>query len=66
MKRYAFLFSLMMAVCTMACGDIWYVDEDATGVGDGSSWADAFTTIQDGIDAASVTGGRKIERSCEQ
>lgn len=29
-----------------------YVDIDATGAHDGSSWADAFTNLQDGIDLA--------------
>ena len=29
-----------------------YVDADATGGNNGSSWADAFTDLQDGIDAA--------------
>jgi uncharacterized delta-60 repeat protein len=32
---------------------IWYVKNDATGANDGSSWADAFTTIQAAVDAAS-------------
>ncbi|MHA1364356.1 MAG: hypothetical protein ACTSP1_17840 [Candidatus Freyarchaeota archaeon] len=32
---------------------VLYVDIDATGEGDGSSWEDAFTSIQDALDAAS-------------
>ena len=30
---------------------IIYVDKEATGAGDGTSWADAFTTIQDAVDS---------------
>ncbi|MHC4644517.1 MAG: Ig-like domain-containing protein [Planctomycetota bacterium] len=33
-------------------GPIWYVDADATGTDDGSSWADAFNDLQDGLVAA--------------
>ncbi|MCB9678149.1 MAG: hypothetical protein H6737_23815 [Alphaproteobacteria bacterium] len=32
----------------------WYVDVGATGAGDGTSWTDAYTTVQDAIDAASA------------
>jgi len=32
---------------------IWYVDIDATGGADGSSWENAFTVVQDAVDAAS-------------
>jgi len=32
----------------------WYVDVDATGNADGTSWTDAFTTIQAGVNAAST------------
>jgi len=60
MKRYAFLFAVALAVCHVAFGDVWYVDKDATGAEDGSSWTDAFTTIQEGIDAAGANGGGEI------
>lgn len=33
-------------------GPIWYVDDDATGADDGSSWADAFNHLQDALAAA--------------
>jgi len=36
---------------------IFYVDASATGVGDGSSWEDAFTTLQPAIDAAAEVEG---------
>ena len=35
---------------------IVYVDADATGVGDGTSWESAYTDLQDGLDAAVVLG----------
>jgi len=40
---------------------LWYVDPDAVGAGDGSSWLDAFTTIQPAIDAADfAVGGGEV------
>ena len=45
--------SVLALSCAALAGDI-YVDAAATGAGNGSSWADAFTTIQAGIDAASA------------
>ncbi|PSQ92493.1 MAG: hypothetical protein BRD52_04760, partial [Bacteroidetes bacterium SW_4_67_19] len=32
-----------------AQSDVVYVDEDAGGAGDGSSWDDAYTQLQDGL-----------------
>ncbi|MBD3235930.1 MAG: hypothetical protein GF330_04440 [Candidatus Eisenbacteria bacterium] len=32
--------------------DVFYVDVSATGLNDGSSWEDAFTNLQDGLEAA--------------
>jgi hypothetical protein len=34
-----------------ALAAVWHVDTEASGAGDGTSWADAFTTIQDALDA---------------
>ncbi len=40
---------------------MWFVDKDnISGTEDGTSWATAFTTIQPGIDAASVAGGGEV------
>ena len=36
---------------TMAQGAVWYVDGSIAASGDGTSWATAFKTVQEGIDA---------------
>ncbi len=41
-----------IATVTITVGDIWYVNDDATGANNGTSWADAFNVIQDAMDAA--------------
>ena len=33
--------------------DVWYVNASASGAGNGSSWADAFTAVQEAVDYAS-------------
>jgi len=38
----------------IAQGGILYVDADATGAGDGSSWADAFVDLQDALEMAGL------------
>ncbi|RMD99648.1 MAG: hypothetical protein D6816_14660, partial [Bacteroidetes bacterium] len=42
---------------TCPSGSILYVDIDATGAGNGSSWSDAYTDLQTAIDLASVCSG---------
>lgn len=37
----------------MTDGNTWYVDGDQSASGDGTTWAEAFKTIQEGVDAAS-------------
>jgi hypothetical protein len=47
------VFAMIVCVAgTIAAGETIFVDVDATGNNDGSSWTDAFNNIQDGLDAA--------------
>ncbi|MDD5326239.1 MAG: right-handed parallel beta-helix repeat-containing protein [Phycisphaerae bacterium] len=44
---------LLGLACTVAAGDVIYVDTDAPPEGDGSSWASALNSLQDGLLVAS-------------
>jgi len=48
------VMSLVMLgmMCTCAAGGTLYVDVGATGSNNGSSWSDAYVTLQDGLGAA--------------
>ncbi|MGB2806428.1 MAG: hypothetical protein WBC22_01705 [Sedimentisphaerales bacterium] len=52
-----FIFLLVMA-CTAVAGQIIYVDADAPGANDGSSWADAYNYLQDAL--ADANSGDEI------
>ena len=52
------MFVLVVGVPAAAGGQILYVDDDATGNNDGSSWADAFNYLQDAL--AVAVGGDEI------
>jgi len=53
-KILAMFFAVLVMVST-AQGEIIYVDDDATGANDGSSWVDAFNYLQEAL-AAAQTG----------
>lgn len=53
-------FLLVLSAAALAApalkADIIYVDASATGLDDGTSWEDAFTDLQNGLDAATGAG----------
>ena len=53
-KTLLLVFPLVCVVllCASTFGGIIYVDADAVGANNGSSWADAFVYLQDGLAAA--------------
>jgi len=46
---WCLLFVLPIAVCPAANGKIIYVDDDAIGANDGSSWPDAYNYLKDAL-----------------
>jgi uncharacterized repeat protein (TIGR01451 family) len=55
MKKNLTLISsiLIWVLCTnVSLAAVWYIDGDVPSSGDGTSWAQAFKTIQEGIDAS--------------
>ena len=53
-------FAPLLLWASTAFGATWFVDKDAAGANTGTSWADAFTTIQPAIDAASADAGGEV------
>ena len=45
------IFSLLIPsiLCSLACGKVIYVDDDAAGAIDGSSWENAYVYLQDAL-----------------
>jgi hypothetical protein len=54
---YVLAFLLLSAPCF---GATWYVDQDASGANDGTSWGDAFTTLQAAVNALAADGDEII------
>ena len=53
MKRLA-LFVLPMVFCATGFADRWYVATDSANDGPGTTWSNAFHTIQAAVDAATA------------
>ncbi|MFH1111224.1 MAG: right-handed parallel beta-helix repeat-containing protein [Planctomycetota bacterium] len=51
------VLALGLTTSSVFGGPVIYVNQAATGVGDGSSWTDAYTDLQPAIDAAGASGG---------
>jgi predicted outer membrane repeat protein len=55
------VLTVVAALSLPAWADTWYVDVgNAVGPWDGASWATAFQTIQESVDAASGAGGGEV------
>ena len=46
------VISLLIGAMNVAVGTTWFVKQDAAGLMDGSSWANAFTNLDAGLAAA--------------
>ncbi len=62
MRRVVFQVTCvaLLAFAPVAMGQVFYVDVNATGAADGGSWTDAFTEIQEGVEAAAAAGGGEV------
>lgn len=52
--------ALLALFSTTASAAVWFVDASRGDGGDGTSWATAFRTVQEGIDAANVSAGDEV------
>jgi hypothetical protein len=60
-KRTALVVLGILLYAVSAAAAVWYVDKDnVSGAEDGTTWGTAFTTIQEGIDAAFDDGGGEV------
>ena len=50
----------VLAGVASSSGSVWYVNKDNGASGDGKTWATAFVTIQEGIDAAASARGGEV------
>ena len=57
-RLMAAVCALVVGLCAAGQGRVIYADDDATEVGDGSSWVDAFQNLQDAF--AMATDGDEI------
>ncbi len=53
MKLFRQIIFLLYFIPSWVFASVWYIDDDISNSGDGTSWSDAFKTIQEGVDAAS-------------
>ena len=52
MRRFCCLFLLLVCAAPTSAQRVLFVDADAAGAADGTSWADAFVHLQDALDVA--------------
>ena len=61
MHKSHFASTLVVVVASTASADVLHVDDDAGPAGDGSSWGQAYTFLQDALAVAAASGGLVTE-----